>query len=102
MQDQHAYNRQLIEAFRANRGKTDGPFAARPFLLLTTIGAKSGPARTSPLMYIPDGDHLLVLASNFGAPKNPGWYQKFLFFPNGTVAVGSETYPATGTTPGGI
>ena len=95
MQDQHAYNRELIEAFRANRGKTDGPFAARPLLLLTTIGAKSGQARTSPLMYIPDGDHLLVLASNFGAPKHPDWYHNLLVHPSVTVEVGSQTYRAT-------
>ena len=98
MQDQHAYNRQLIEAFRVNRGKTDGPFAARPLLLLTTIGAKSGQARTSPLMYIPDGDQLLVLASNFGAPKHPDWYHNLLVHPSVTVEVGSETYRARAST----
>ena len=98
MQDQKAYNLQLIEEFRANRGKTAGPFAARPLLLLTTIGAKSGQARTSPLMYIPDGDRLLVLASNFGAPKHPDWYQNLLVHPNVTVEVGSQTYRATAAT----
>jgi deazaflavin-dependent oxidoreductase (nitroreductase family) len=98
MQDQNAYNLQLIEEFRANRGKTDGAFAARPLLLLTTIGAKSGQARTSPLMYIPEGDHLLVLASNFGAPKHPDWYHNLLVHPSVTVEVGSETYRATAAT----
>jgi deazaflavin-dependent oxidoreductase (nitroreductase family) len=102
MPDQHAYNRELIEAFRANRGKTDGPFAARPLLLLTTIGAKSGLPRTSPLMYIPDGDQLLVLASNYGAPKHPDWYHNLLVHPNVTVEVGSETYRATAATLVGI
>jgi F420H(2)-dependent quinone reductase len=67
MQDQQAYNRVLIEAFRTNRGKTAGLFAARPLLLLTTIGAKSGQAPTSPLMYIPDGDQLLSQKKPFSA-----------------------------------
>jgi deazaflavin-dependent oxidoreductase (nitroreductase family) len=71
-------------------------------LLLTTIGAKSGLARTSPLMYIPDGDQLLVLASNFGAPKHPDWYHNLLVHPNVTVEVGSETYRATAATLVGI
>jgi deazaflavin-dependent oxidoreductase (nitroreductase family) len=102
MPDQNAYNLQLIEAFRANRGKTDGPFAARPLLLLTTIGARSGQARTSPLMYIPDGDQLLVLASNYGAPKHPDWYHNLLADPNVTVEVGAETYRATAVTLVGI
>jgi deazaflavin-dependent oxidoreductase (nitroreductase family) len=102
MQDQHAYNRELIEAFRANRGQTAGPFAARPLLLLTTIGARSGQARTIPLMYIPEGDQLLVLASNFGASKHPDWYQNLLVHPSVTVEVGSKTYRATAATLSGI
>jgi deazaflavin-dependent oxidoreductase (nitroreductase family) len=102
MQDQKAYNLQLVEEFRANRGKTDGPFAARPLLLLTTAGAKSGQERTSPLMYIPDGAHLLVIASNVGAPKHPDWYHNLLVHPNVTVEVGVETYHATAATLIGI
>jgi deazaflavin-dependent oxidoreductase (nitroreductase family) len=102
MPDQNTYNLQIIEAFRANRGKTDGPFAASPLLLLTTIGARSGLPRTSPLMYIPDGDQLLVLASNYGAPKHPDWYHNLLVHPNVTVEVGSETYRATAATLVGI
>jgi len=93
--DQQAYNLQLIEEFRANRGKTDGPFAACPLLLLTTSGVKSGQTRTSPLMYISDGDYLLVIASNIGAPKHPDWYHNLLAHPNVTVEVGSEIYQAT-------
>ena len=102
MPDQNTYNRQIIEAFRANRGKTDGPFAASPSLLLTTTGARSGLPRTSPLMYIPDGEQLLVLASNYGAPKHPDWYHNLLVHPNVTVEAGSETYRATAATLVGI
>lgn len=102
MQDQHAYNLQLIEEFRANKGKADGPFAARPLLLLTTTGAKSGQTRTSPLMYIPDGDHLLVVASNVGASKHPDWYHNIRADTYVTVEVGSETYRATAVALAGI
>jgi deazaflavin-dependent oxidoreductase (nitroreductase family) len=98
MQNQRPDNRQLIEAFRANRGKPDGPFATSPLLLLTTIGAKSGQARTSPLLSIPDGDRLLVLASNYGAPTHPDWYRNLLAHPTVTVEVGAETYGATAAT----
>ena len=102
MPDQQAYNRHLIEEFRANGGQTAGPYAALPLLLLTTIGARTGQPRTSPLMYIPDGDQLLVLASNFGAPKHPDWYQNLLVHPHVTVEVGAETYRATAVTLTGI
>ncbi len=95
MADQNDYNRQLIEDFRANRGKNGGPFAGRPLLLLTTTGAKSGQRRTTPMMFIPDGDRLLVIASNVGAPAHPDWYRNLVAHPEVTVEVGTETFDAT-------
>ena len=95
MIDQNAFNRQLIEDFRTNRGS--GPMAGRPLLLLTTTGAKSGQPRTTPMMYVPDGDRLLIIASNAGAPKHPDWYHNLLAHPQVTVEVGSETFETTAT-----
>src|ERR1700730_4846021 len=97
MTDQNTYNRQLIEEFRAHRGKSGGPMEGRPLLLLTTAGAKSGQLRTTPMMYIPDGDRLLVIASNAGAPTNPDWYYNLLAHPEVTVEVGNETFQARAT-----
>src|SRR5689334_1002803 len=94
MGDQKAYNHKLIEDFRASRGANEDPFAGRPLLLLTTIGAKSGQRRTTPLMYVPDGDRLLVIASNAGAPKHPDWYRNLLAHPQVTVEVGADTFDA--------
>ncbi len=95
MTDQKAYNRQLIEEFRANRNKAGGPFEGRPLLLLTTTGAKSGERRTTPMMYIRDSDQLLVIASNAGAPKHPDWYHNLVAHPQVTVEVATETFDAT-------
>ena len=94
MSDQNTYNRQLIEEFRANRGKSGGPMEGRPLLLLTTTGAKSGQLRTTPMMYIPDGDRLLVIASNAGAPIHPDWYRNLVAYPEVTVEVGNEIFEA--------
>lgn len=94
MPDQKDYNRQLIEDFRANRHKTGRPFEGRPLLLLTTTGARSGASRTTPMMYIPDGDRLLVIASNAGAPTHPDWYYNLVAHPQVTVEVGTETFDA--------
>ena len=88
------YNRQLIEEFRANRSKFEGP-GSRPLLLLTTTGAKSGQRHTTPMMYIPNGDRLIVIASNIGAPKHPDWYHNLVAHPEVTVEVGTQTYDAT-------
>ncbi len=95
MTNQHDYNRQLIEDFRANRETGGDKFAGRPLLLLTTTGARSGQRRTTPMMYIPDGQRLLVIASNAGAPTHPDWYYNLVAHPDVSVEVGSETFEAT-------
>jgi len=95
MTDQNEYNRQLIEQFRATRGASGGPLDGRTVLLLTTTGAKSGQRRTIPLMYIPEGDRLLIIASNAGAPAHPDWYHNLVAHANVTVEVGAETFEAT-------
>ncbi len=95
MADQNEYNRRLIEDFRANQGTDGGPFEGRPLLLLTTTGARSGQRRTTLMMYIPDGERLLVIASNIGAPKHPDWYHNLVAHPRVTVEVGAETFEAT-------
>jgi deazaflavin-dependent oxidoreductase (nitroreductase family) len=98
MSDQHEYNRQLIEQFRANRGTSGGPLAGRPLLLLTTTGARSGQPRTAPMMYIREGQRLLVIASNLGAPRHPDWYHNLVAQPNVTVEIGDETFDAAAVT----
>ena len=95
MTDQNDYNRQLTEEFRANRNKAGRAFEGRPLLLLTTTGARSGQRRTTPMMYVPDGDRLLVIASNAGALTHPAWYYNVVAHPNVTVEVGFETFDAT-------
>jgi deazaflavin-dependent oxidoreductase (nitroreductase family) len=90
--DMQAYNRQLIEKFRADGGASMGD---RPLLLLTTVGARSGEARTCPMMFVKDGDRLLVIASNNGATRHPGWWYNLVADPRVTVEVSGESYPAT-------
>lgn len=46
----------------------------KPVALMTTIGRKSGKPRTHPILCIPDGQHVYLIASNFGKPYHPAWY----------------------------
>jgi len=85
------FNRGVIEEFRANDGKVGGPFEGAPVLLLTTVGAKSGERRTTPVMYLPDGERMVIFASLGGAPNNPAWYHNLVANPSTTVEVGPDT-----------
>jgi deazaflavin-dependent oxidoreductase (nitroreductase family) len=93
MDDMRVINARTIEDFRAAKG--GGSFAGRPLLLLTTRGRVTGRPHTTPMMYVSDGDHLVVLASNAGATEPPEWYRNLLAEPKVTVEAGSEVYIAT-------
>jgi deazaflavin-dependent oxidoreductase (nitroreductase family) len=94
IEDQKEYNRKLIADFRASRGLADDPFASRPLLLLTTTGAKTAQPRTTPLMYVRDGDRLVIMASAAGAPKDPDWYRNLVAYPEVTVELGNDKFVA--------
>jgi len=85
-------NRRVIEQFRAG-GEVEGMHRER-LLLLTTVGARTGSPRTTPLMFVPDGDRLLVIASNIGAPHHPDWYRNLVAQPRVGVEVGDERFDA--------
>jgi deazaflavin-dependent oxidoreductase (nitroreductase family) len=90
-------NARVIAEFRSSSGAPGGPGAGRPLLLLTTTGARTGQQRTTPLVYLADGERLLVFASKGGSPTNPDWYHNLVANPRVTVEVGPETYEAQAT-----
>ena len=62
-------------------------------LLLDHVGAKSGTKRTSPLLYVRDGEDLVVVASKGGFPKHPAWYHNLMANPDTSVQVKDERIP---------
>jgi deazaflavin-dependent oxidoreductase (nitroreductase family) len=64
-----------------------GGWAGAPMLLLTTTGRKSGQARTTPLVFMPDGENYVVIASYGGSERNPQWYRNLQADPNAEVQV---------------
>jgi deazaflavin-dependent oxidoreductase (nitroreductase family) len=64
-----------------------------PVLLLTCTGRKSGQKRTSPLLYLRDGDTLIVVASKGGLPEDPLWYLNVRENPDVEVQVGAKLEP---------
>ena len=66
-----------------------------PSLLLHTVGAKTGLARTTSLTYAKDGDAYLVVASKGGEPTAPGWYFNLKAKPEIEINVGTKRIPVT-------
>lgn len=64
-----------------------------PILLLDHVGRKSGKKRTTPLLYVKDGENLAVIASKGGAPKHPAWYLNLVANPDTEVQVGRRRIP---------
>lgn len=96
------FNRALVQALREHGGvATTGPFKGRPVLILTTKGAKSGESRENPLVYTPDGERYVIVASKGGAPTNPAWYHNLRTYPEVTVEVNGEKFKARAHIQGG-
>lgn len=96
MSEYNDWNKRIIAEFRANGGKNVAMFGDG-LLLLTTVGAKSGQERTTPLAYTRDGDRYVIVASKAGAPNNPDWYHNLRRNPTATVEVGGEKFQARST-----
>ena len=74
--------------FRLTRGRATfvSWVAGLPIVMLTTTGAKSGRRHTLPLVALPEGERLMVIASNYGQHRNPAWYHNLRAHPAATVA----------------
>ncbi|MEU9055344.1 nitroreductase/quinone reductase family protein [Streptomyces sp. NPDC048384] len=89
------FNQQVIDEFRANKGRVGGYFEGARLILLTTTGARTGRPHTTPVGYLPDGaDRVLVIASAGGAPSHPAWFHNLLANSQVTVESGAFTYEA--------
>lgn len=90
----------LMEGHAAIYRRTDGRIGHRvpglpPMLLLDHVGAKSGIERTAALLYIEDGEELVIVASKGGHPEHPGWFHNIRVNPDTWVQLGTERRPVT-------
>jgi deazaflavin-dependent oxidoreductase (nitroreductase family) len=80
--------------YRATGGKVGGKFpGGAPVCLLTTTGRTSGERRTVALLYLRDGDDVVVVASQGGMPRHPGWYHNLRADPKVTIQIGRDVRP---------
>lgn len=67
-----------------------GRIGGAPFLLLHHTGAKSGTGRVSPLIYLDDGERLVIVASKGGTDRHPAWFHNLKAHPETVVEVGRD------------
>jgi deazaflavin-dependent oxidoreductase (nitroreductase family) len=74
--------------YRLSRGRTtfSAWLSGLPIVMVTTTGARTGTPHTVPVLALPDGDRLVVIASNYGLPHHPGWYYNLLAHPQAVVS----------------
>ena len=93
-------SRAHVWTYRRTRGRVGGRWRVGsafprgvPVCLLTTRGRVSGQARTTPLLYLPDGSSVIVVASQGGLPQDPQWYRNILADPDVVVQVRGDVRP---------
>jgi F420H(2)-dependent quinone reductase len=76
--------------YKLTGGRVGGTFQKAPVALLTTTGRKSGQPRVSPLLYVRDGEKVIVPASRGGSDKHPMWYLNLKANPKVQVQIKKE------------
>src|SRR3954464_11506093 len=87
---QRVFTRAHVRLFKLTGGRIGGQIKALPMLLLSTKGSRSGRIYTTPLGYLPDGDDIVIIASNGGHDYHPAWYRNLQANAHVLVQTGRE------------
>lgn len=79
--------------YEVSDGRIGAYIGQRPMLLLRTVGRRTGQPRTAALLYVPEGDAFVVIASKGGAPNHPAWFHNLRAQPDVEIQVGRERIP---------
>ncbi len=90
MNGQRLFSRTHVSFYRLSRGRIGGRLWNAPVLLLTTIGRKTGKKRTTPLLFLRDGERIIIVASNGGKDKEPSWWTNLRHDPHAEVQIKGE------------
>jgi deazaflavin-dependent oxidoreductase (nitroreductase family) len=84
----NAGSRANVAIYRASGGRFGARMGKAPILLLHHVGRQSGKQRVSPVLYLDDGERLVVVASKGGTDRNPAWFHNLMGTPEVEVEVG--------------
>lgn len=87
----HHLDGPVLRRSRGRRSVTSA-LTGMPIVELTAIGAHSGEPRTLPIIGVPDGDRIVLVASNYGQHRNPGWYYNLKANPRCSVGFRGRRY----------
>jgi deazaflavin-dependent oxidoreductase (nitroreductase family) len=96
--DYSLFGDEHVAKYEASDGEVGYLWNGVPTLLLTTVGRRSGEARTTPLIFARDGDDYLVVASMGGAPSHPKWYLNLEANADAEIQVKADRIPVTART----
>jgi F420H(2)-dependent quinone reductase len=85
-----------VAMYRRTGGKAGGNAPGWPDARIALVdhrGARTGVARTSPLMFHADGETIVVVASKGGMPTDPAWFHNLMANPETTVQIGDDVRP---------
>ncbi len=84
----------LVDEIREHGHAVTGSYVGRQALVLTTVGARSGESRSTPVAYSRDGERFVITATKGGADEHPGWYHNLVADPVVTVEVDKRRFQA--------
>lgn len=82
-----------VPLYRLSGGRVGGKVGRAPVLLLTTTGRKSGEPRTAPVVYLADGENVVLINTNAGNAKIPAWSLNLKANPEAEVELGRRRQP---------
>lgn len=85
-----AFGKLNVPVYRLTRGRLMNKVGRAPVMLLTSIGRRSGQPRTAPVLYLADGDRLVVVSSNGGNDHAPAWSYNLKANPDCEVEIRGE------------
>ncbi|HEX3361365.1 MAG TPA: nitroreductase family deazaflavin-dependent oxidoreductase [Solirubrobacterales bacterium] len=84
-----------VPAYRLSGGRIGNKVGDGPVLLLTTTGRKSGESRTAPILYLAHGEAMILIDTNGGNEKLPGWSHNLRAKPLAEVEIGRRKVAVT-------
>jgi deazaflavin-dependent oxidoreductase (nitroreductase family) len=82
-----------VPIYRLSGGRIGGKVNRAPVLLLTTSGRRSGQKRTAPVLYLADGENVVVINTNAGNARIPAWSLNLRANPDAEIEIGRERRP---------